>query len=198
MLALSPDYYPKFQCIGQAVKIHAVLAGASIWTRPPITFTNRTSIPICANVSRTRFKRSELKGDKQHFAVIEMADLGRCPFLDPDNLCAIHRNLGSKALSNVCATFPRRANLSGTQFEYSLSLACPEAARLALLQKEPMGFVEIPIDTTLACAAPPAKLSAHEEQSASPAQRPSGAHHRHIADARLIHRSPAYPAWPAA
>lgn len=166
MLALSPDYYPKFQCIGSSCEDSCCIGWRVHLDKATYHLYKQNQHPNLRERFKNAVKRSDLKGDNQHFAVIEMAELGRCPFLDPDNLCAIHRNLGSKALSNVCATFPRRANLSGTQFEYSLSLACPEAARLALLQKEPMRFVEIPIDTTLACAAPPAKLSSHEEQSA--------------------------------
>lgn len=165
MLALCPDYYPKFQCIGSTCEDSCCIGWRVHLDKATYHFYKQNQHPNLRERFKNAIQRTDIKGDTQHFAVIEMAEMGRCPFLDPDNLCAIHRNLGSTALSNVCATFPRRANLSGKQLEYSLSLACPEAARLVLLQKEAMGFVEIPIDTTLASAAPPAELSPHEEQS---------------------------------
>ncbi|MFA7292518.1 MAG: flagellin lysine-N-methylase [Rhodocyclaceae bacterium] len=67
-----------------------------------------------------------------------------CPFLE-QGLCAIHRDLGEDYLSNTCATFPRRARDVAGQVEYALDLACPEAARKALLAENALDLIEAPI-----------------------------------------------------
>lgn len=162
LLALCPDYYPKFQCTGASCEDSCCIGWRVHLDKSTYRFYKQNQHPNLRERFNGAIKRNPTQGDNQHFGVIEMGEHGRCPFLDPDNLCAIHRDLGARALSNVCAAFPRRANLSGTQYEYSLSLACPEAARLALLQEKPMGFTEAPIDPVLVITSP--KLPPQEEK----------------------------------
>jgi len=64
-----------------------------------------------------------------------------CPFLS-EGLCSIHKNLGEEYLSVTCASFPRVGNVVDQVLEKSLDLGCPEAARRALLGREPMAFEE--------------------------------------------------------
>jgi lysine-N-methylase len=64
-----------------------------------------------------------------------------CPFME-EKLCGIQKTLGEDKLSDTCATYPRNNRLLGGQHEQSLTLSCPEAARLALLQADAMDFVE--------------------------------------------------------
>lgn len=163
-LALCPDHYPKFQCIGPACEDSCCIGWRVPLDKKTYHFYKQNQHPDLRQRFKSAIKLGNTKNDHQFFGVIQMAELGRCPFLDPDNLCAIQRNLGSSALSNVCASFPRRANLIGNQLEYSLSLACPEAARLTLLHPEPMGFIEVPIDSSLISDSPPAALSSQEAQ----------------------------------
>ena len=62
-----------------------------------------------------------------------------CPFLE-DRLCSIHKTLGERYLSNMCATYPRILNVVDDVLERSLDLACPEAARIVLADPSPMEF----------------------------------------------------------
>lgn len=64
-----------------------------------------------------------------------------CPFLQ-ENLCAIHRDIGEDKLSNTCFNFPRFTRKFLGNIEQTLTLSCPEAARLALLQADAFDFVE--------------------------------------------------------
>jgi len=64
-----------------------------------------------------------------------------CPFLS-EGLCSIQQKLGEDYLSNLCATYPRTMNVVDGVLERSLELSCPEAARLALLDPNPMEFDE--------------------------------------------------------
>jgi lysine-N-methylase len=67
-----------------------------------------------------------------------------CPFLC-EGLCSIHKNLGEDYLPVICANFPRLWNIVDRVLEPSLDLACPEAARVALLNPEPMSFLDKPM-----------------------------------------------------
>jgi lysine-N-methylase len=64
-----------------------------------------------------------------------------CPFL-AEGLCSIQQKLGEDYLSKLCATYPRVMNLVDGVLERSLEESCPEAARLALLDPNPMEFDE--------------------------------------------------------
>jgi lysine-N-methylase len=64
---------------------------------------------------------------------IRADDSGRCPFHTAEQLCQIQIELGPEALSETCATFPRTTFLIDKLADRTLTLSCPEAARLVLL-----------------------------------------------------------------
>jgi lysine-N-methylase len=69
---------------------------------------------------------------------------GDCHFLQSDRLCTIQGVLGENALSDTCRIYPRYLNRFGQQREKSLGISCPQAARLILLNPQPMQFVPAP------------------------------------------------------
>lgn len=66
----------------------------------------------------------------------------RCPFLDGENLCRIHRELGQEYTSITCREHPRFTEDFGPLREISLSASCPEAARLLCTGTAPLTFRE--------------------------------------------------------
>jgi lysine-N-methylase len=70
------------------------------------------------------------------FAQIRMNDSNQCPMLTEDRLCRIHAELGEGMLSHACSTYPRIVRGCGGVDQKSLTLSCPEAARLVLLAPE--------------------------------------------------------------
>jgi lysine-N-methylase len=72
-------------------------------------------------------------GKKQVFARIRMSDSNQCPMLTEGRLCRIQAELGEELLSHACSTYPRIVHGAGDTEEKSLTLSCPEAARLVLL-----------------------------------------------------------------
>lgn len=68
---------------------------------------------------------------------------GRCPLLDEQGLCRIQLAYGPEKLSHSCDMHPRFAEEYGALREWSLSMGCPEAARLLLTQAEPTTFCEV-------------------------------------------------------
>ena len=64
-----------------------------------------------------------------------------CPFLD-EGLCGIQKKLGEEYLSIMCSAYPRVMNVVDDVLQRSLDLSCPEAARIVLLDPNPMEFDE--------------------------------------------------------
>lgn len=77
-----------------------------------------------------------------YYAKIKLNKNGYCPLQDEDNLCALQRKLGEEYLSITCTTYPRISNKVNGVIEQSLSLSCPDAARLVLLNTNLMEFDE--------------------------------------------------------
>ena len=65
----------------------------------------------------------------------------RCPFLNGDNLCDIIINCGEEHLCTVCEKHPRVENELPGRTEIGIGMACEEAARLFLTQKEPVTLI---------------------------------------------------------
>ena len=65
---------------------------------------------------------------------------GRCPFLDDENLCEIHKSLGEEATSVTCREHPRFTEDCGPFREVTLSASCPAANALLLGSEAPLTF----------------------------------------------------------
>lgn len=126
-----PNYYKEFSCI----------AGAC-----PDTCCAGWQIVID---DKTLKKYQHLKGPfrnrlhndidwKEH--VFRQYD-HRCAFLNEENLCDIYTEAGPKMFCKTCRNYPRHIEEFEGLREISLSLSCPEAARILLSQKEKVQFV---------------------------------------------------------
>jgi len=71
---------------------------------------------------------------------------GRCPFLDADNLCEIHKQLGEEATSVTCQEHPRFTEDYGSFREITLSASCPAVTELLLGSEESLTFREFETD----------------------------------------------------
>jgi lysine-N-methylase len=67
------------------------------------------------------------------FASIRMLPSEECPFLSDERLCRIQQELGERYLCKTCSQYPRHYHSVDRIEECSLSLSCPEAGRLVLL-----------------------------------------------------------------
>ena len=67
---------------------------------------------------------------------------GRCAFLNEENLCDLYLEGGkAQAFCRTCRTYPRHIEEFEGLREISLSLSCPEAARIILGLQEPVRFL---------------------------------------------------------
>jgi lysine-N-methylase len=137
---LEPSYYETFRCVG-AVCEDTCCRG---W-RVPVDKETYDKYQACSHPALGA-KLHELvtinpaRASDESYAEIALEN-GECPFLT-EGLCGIQGTLGEEYLCKNCATYPRvMCSVEGV-LEKSLDLSCPEAARLALTNPEPMRFVE--------------------------------------------------------
>lgn len=136
MLLRVPDYFEQFHC----------LAGAC-----PHTCCAKWEVVIDEETTLRYFDVPGPLGDKLRTVLQYDADgdacfpldSGRCPFLDGEGLCEIHRTLGQDATSITCREHPRFVEDYGPFREVTLSASCPAANALLLGSEEPLTFREV-------------------------------------------------------
>jgi lysine-N-methylase len=138
-----PDYYSKFNCIGPTCEDTC----CSGWWNVTIDHDTyqkyqQSTQPELAPLFKLAVSKNTLPSadEGNNFGLMKMKPDGDCHFLQEDKLCAIHHFMGAEALSDTCRLYPRYLNQFGAQRERSLGISCPEAARLILLNPEPMQF----------------------------------------------------------
>lgn len=137
---LSPQYTKQFSCIGSACK-DSCCAGWRIDIDKE-TYKKYKSIPNYT--LRQKLKTFIIKQPNNNSNTITQIKLvnNHCPFILDSGLCEIQTALGHSSLSLTCQTYPRVINKIDNMLELSLTLSCPEACRLVLLNQEPIIFDE--------------------------------------------------------
>ena len=67
--------------------------------------------------------------------------LGTCPYHTKEGLCGLQKEGRTDLMPRVCREYPRRTISYGAFAEIALELACPEAARLFLEEKEVLAML---------------------------------------------------------
>lgn len=131
MLYTVPDYYREFRCAAGQCE-DTCCAG---WQ---IVIDERALQRYKKEKSGYRkVLKKAIRWDKKIFRQDEEK---RCAFLTEDNLCDMYRNLGAQSLCRTCRLYPRHIEEFEDVREISLSVSCPEVARLLLKKKEPVIF----------------------------------------------------------
>lgn len=133
-----PEYAERFTCIGPACE-DTCCAGWTV-TVDEASYRKYTSLPdgplrSLADSSLLCVSDEATKVDADHFATVRMLPSGVCPFLSEQRLCRMQVEHGESYLCRTCVTFPRYVQTIDGLKETELSLSCPEAARLILLNR---------------------------------------------------------------
>lgn len=136
---LVPQYIKKFRCIGSDCE-NTCCGGWNITVDPP-TYKKYRGIDDyeLKNKLTTYVRKNRNNINEYDFAKIKLSQ-GRCPFLLENELCEIHSKLGEEHLGYTCAVYPREYMEVDGVIEESLTISCPEAARLVLLNTNLMEF----------------------------------------------------------
>lgn len=139
---LAPHHYSQFQCTGPACEDSCCSGWRVDIDRRTFEKYQKVRHAELAPLIKQTLVKNPLAGSKKgkNYGSLTMKPDGACHFLQQDKLCSVQRVLGSEALSDTCAIYPRHVNRFGAQQERSLGISCPTAARLVLLNPDPMRF----------------------------------------------------------
>ena len=137
-----PVYFEDFKCIGGKCEDSCCIG----WNIDIDKVTFKRYFKVQDQEMKRMFQKNvqnneRCSSDEVDYGIVKLKKDKRRPFLDEENYCVIHSNLGEDYLSNVCTCFPRVTNKIDETYEMSLDVACPEAARLILLKEEGIKFV---------------------------------------------------------
>ena len=143
--ALMPSYVQNFACTGADCE-DTCCAGWTV-TIDKKTYEAYRQSPSSEFADRFKgdIKRLGEPAPDAEYARIELvAATGECPMLE-ERLCAVHKAWGEDKLSDTCFGYPRKLMQAGGVMQQTLTLSCPEAARLALLADNAFEFSEAEI-----------------------------------------------------
>ncbi|AOP99686.1 flagellin lysine-N-methylase [Enterobacter hormaechei] len=133
---IKPIFVRNFQCVGP----ECLMSCCRGWT---ISIDKKTHGKYISstNTEISRLAKENLiplqKG-KNSYSRVKLNEEGNCPFIDEDKLCLIHRELGESALSHTCSTYPRGSTRYEEETRHTMTLSCPEVARLVLFDPDAM------------------------------------------------------------
>lgn len=132
MLYTIPDYYKEFHCIADRCEDtccagwQIVIDEVSLEKYKWMTGDYRKTVWKNINWFTGTFKQDKDK---------------RCAFLNADNLCDLCLNKGEKSFCKTCRTYPRHIEEFEGVREISLSVSCPEAARILLRKRDKVTYL---------------------------------------------------------
>ncbi len=133
MLYVLPDYYPEFRCIAGECEDTCCAGWQIMIDRSSLRKYRKWKGPYRWNLlGKVDWIHGAFRRDKQN----------RCAFLNEENLCEMYKNMGEGALCRTCKLFPRHIEEYENVREVSLSISCPEAARILFARQEPVRFRE--------------------------------------------------------
>ena len=136
MIYTVPEYYNQFQCLASACPA-TCCAGWQIVIDEKTQEKYRNYQGSFGNRLKNSIDWKDGTFQQYH---------GRCAFLNEDSLCDIYSEVGKRMLCDTCRKYPRHIEEFEGLREYSLSLSCPEAARILLGRREKVTFqtAEVP------------------------------------------------------
>ena len=127
-----PDYYKEFTCIADKCE-DTCCAGWKI-------VIDKKSLNKYKHV-KGKFWFTMLKSVDWIRGIFRQDKEKRCAFLNDCNLCEMYVNLGEKSLCKTCRLYPRHVEEFEDVREITLSVSCPEVARILMEKKEPVRFL---------------------------------------------------------
>ena len=141
MKCIRPNYINDFQCNGKSCQSRCCKG----WRIVVDDETYQKYCHIEDDIQRQEIlSKLELLDSDKFF--IKMNENLNCPFLTEDSLCILQKKYGEEFLTAICHSYPRVTYRIGDILEQSLTLTCPIAARIILLQKETIKFETVEIN----------------------------------------------------
>ena len=126
-----PDYYKKFKCIGGECEDNCCAAGWQITIDDESLEKYETmegEIGVCL--------RNSIDWENGMFEQFEH----KCALLNENGLCDVYCDAGEDKMCILCQRYPRHYEEFENVREISLSVSCPEAAKIVLGNRGKVGF----------------------------------------------------------
>ena len=135
MIYTYPDYYKEFKCIADKCE-DTCCAGWQI-------VVDDESLERYESLNETHpFKDRLDESIDWEECVFKQDECRRCAFLNKNNLCDMYTALGEESLCHTCTTYPRHIEEFENLREVTLSISCPEVARILLRKTDKVSFYE--------------------------------------------------------
>lgn len=145
LTAVVPRYVERFRCIGPDCEDTCCASWSiHIDKKTYEAYGNAAAPELGKMLAQHLIREDGSLGDAKYARIQPEGKEKRCPLMQ-GGLCTIHKELGESYISNLCFSYPRTTRTLAGQLEQSLSLSCPEAARLALLAEDAFEFTEADI-----------------------------------------------------
>lgn len=132
MLYTIPDYYKEFQCVADRCEDtccagwQIVIDQETLKKYKKIKGDFRKRIWKSVNWFQGTFRQDKDK---------------RCAFLNENNLCDLYLSQGEEGFCKTCREYPRHTEEFEGVREITLSISCPEVARMLMSRVEPVKFL---------------------------------------------------------
>ena len=123
MLYTIPDYYDEFTCIADACE-DTCCAGWQI-------VIDKESLQKYKRI-RSNFRKRMLRSVNWFGSTFRQDKDKRCAFLNENNLCDLYLAQGEDGFCKTCREYPRHTEEFEGVREITLSLSCPEVARIVM------------------------------------------------------------------
>ena len=138
--ALVPLYAQRFSCIGPECEDTCCAGWNVSIDKKTFNAYRQSKNPHLADRLENQVKRTRSQASDRNYARVELSPTtAACPMIE-DHLCSIQKELGEDKLSHTCFNYPRTTHAAAGYYQQSLTLSCPEAARLALLAEDAFEF----------------------------------------------------------
>ena len=142
-----PDYYREFHCTADRCE-DTCCAGWQIVIDPAALKNYREIVRggknrVTGKKAAPDFRKRMGKSINWRAGVFRQNDEKRCAFLGDKNLCDLYAALGEKSLCRTCSRYPRHIEEFENVREVTLSVSCPEAARLLMNKQTPASFYAV-------------------------------------------------------
>lgn len=132
MLYVIPDYYKKFQCTADQCEDTCCAGWQIVVDKKSLKKYKAVKSPYRKALRKNvNWRQETFRQDKEK----------RCAFLNNDNLCDMYINLGEGSLCKTCRLYPRHIEEFEGVREITLSVSCPEVARILLNKTEKVRFL---------------------------------------------------------
>lgn len=139
MLKVKSENYDSFRCVAGACTLSCCRGGWQI-------MIDEDSLKRYEQTGNDELDKRLADGIDREEEYFRTDEYGCCSMLNENGLCSIQLALGEEGLCETCSRYPRHIEEFENVREYSLSLSCPEAARIILERREPLTFTETETD----------------------------------------------------